>query len=85
MGMGAAWMIWILVEEIFVFRLLDIGLAAFGRRSLFRRWIQTFPEIELGTVQSQSEFTEGFVDAVSGDEDIVEYRYWSVLAEAVRV
>ena len=52
---------------------------------LFRRWIQTFPEIELGTVQSQSEFTEGFVDAVSGDEDIVEYRYWSVLAEAVRV
>ncbi|CAN9456888.1 unnamed protein product [Alternaria alternata] len=42
---------------------------------LFRRWIQTFPEIELGTVQSQSEFTEGFVDAVSGDEDIVEYRY----------
>ncbi|KAH8634467.1 hypothetical protein IG631_09867 [Alternaria alternata] len=42
---------------------------------LFRRWIQTFPEVELGTVQSQSEFTEGFVDAVSGDEDIVEYRY----------
>ena len=38
-------MIWILVEEIFVFRLLDIGLAAFGRRSLFRRWILCLPYV----------------------------------------
>ncbi|CAG5185510.1 uncharacterized protein ALTATR162_LOCUS11326 [Alternaria atra] len=61
----------------------SVNLAAKHSREggLFRIWIQTFLEIEYGMVESKSDYTEGFVDAVLRDEGIVEDAYWSVLAD----
>jgi hypothetical protein len=47
---------------------------------LFRRWIQTFLEVEHGVVWDKSEYTEDFVDkVVSGT--VKEGVYWSMLVE----
>ncbi|KAL1794336.1 hypothetical protein ACET3X_007757 [Alternaria dauci] len=45
---------------------------------LFRIWIQSFPEIEWGSVELKSNFTESFVVAVLEDGEIMDYTYCAV-------
>jgi hypothetical protein len=49
--------------------------------SLFRRWIQTFLEIEHGVVWNKSEYTEQYVDKMVSGE-VEKELYWSMLVEA---
>ena len=47
---------------------------------LFRRWIQTFPEVENGLVDSKSRYIEWYVETVL-DIGVERDRYWRRLVE----
>ncbi|KAJ4374893.1 hypothetical protein N0V83_001971 [Neocucurbitaria cava] len=48
--------------------------------SLFRRWMQTFREVELGLVGSKSAFIKGYADTLL-TVGVEPKEYWSLLAE----